>query len=357
MAFVRHHEVEVGVSKAARAKLARDGFQRTHDDLAFETPLAAEKDRGGIFLQVVVEGLLRLPGEFNAVSKEQDARDHCRLKPPLHQHGDGKRLARSGRLLEQHPATTSEEGIIGGAEAPDLVRAGLNILALEAEVRRVGNCSEGGCQRTAPVLAEIGATFEVRSRRKADNGPGVAKFLAPKREEVDRLNGIIDRFLSFARPRELNLELFNINKVLKAVLKLIEKEILQSNISVQTKFGQLPEMYLDYDQMEQVILNIIINAIDSMPNGGTLKIFSTFYENSGIIEIGICDTGEGILSESFDKIFEPFFTTKDKGTGLGLAICSRIVENHNGIIEVSSTPQIGTKFIIKLPINNERKGE
>ena len=175
--------------------------------------------------------------------------------------------------------------------------------------------------------------------------------------EVDRLNGIIDRFLTFARPRELNLELFNINEVLIAVLKLIEKEILQSNINVETKLGELPEIYLDYEQMEQVILNIIINAIDAMPNGGNLEIFTCFLETSGLVEIEICDNGEGILSESFNKIFEPFFTTKAKGTGLGLAICSRIIENHKGIIEVSSFLKTGTKFTIKLPITKEIKGE
>jgi len=176
-------------------------------------------------------------------------------------------------------------------------------------------------------------------------------------DEVDRLNGIIDRFLTFARPRELNLELFNINEVLTAVLKLIHKEILQSNITVETKFGKLPEIYLDYEQMQQVVLNIIINAIDAMPKGGVLEIFSCFLENSGLVEVGICDNGEGILPESFDKIFEPFFTTKAKGTGLGLAICSRIIENHKGIIEVSSIPKAGTKFIIKLPINMEIEGD
>jgi PAS domain S-box-containing protein len=168
-------------------------------------------------------------------------------------------------------------------------------------------------------------------------------------DEVDRLNNIIDRFLDFARPKELNLELYNINEVLKLVVKLISKEILPKNINISVDFSNIPETYFDFEQMEQVILNISINAIQAMPNGGLLEINSVFLESSNIIEVTVQDTGIGISNSDKDKIFEPFFTTKNKGTGLGLAICSRIVENHKGVIEVLSTLDVGTKFTIKLP--------
>ena len=168
-------------------------------------------------------------------------------------------------------------------------------------------------------------------------------------DEVDRLNNIIDRFLDFARPKELNLELRNINEVLKLVVKLISKEMLAKNIDIVLENSNVPDICFDFEQIEQVLLNISINALQAMPNGGVLTIHSVFLEASNIIEITLQDTGGGISHDNQDKIFEPFFTTKNKGTGLGLAICSRIVENHKGVIEVLSTTPLGTKFTIKLP--------
>lgn len=251
----------------------------------------------------------------------------------------GKTLGVIGAFRSVEEIKQLEESVI---RAKNLESLGVLSAGMAHEIRNPLTSIRGYAQY---IKLELGEDNELNS--------DISIIIA----EVDRLNGIIDRFLTFARPRELNLELININEVLTAVLKLIEKEILQSNISVQTKFEKLPDIYLDYEQIEQVILNIVINAIQAMPNGGTLEVFSAFLESSGIVEIGIGDTGEGILAESFDRIFEPFFTTKDKGTGLGLAICSRIVENHKGIIEVNSTPNIGTKFTIKLPINKRIKGE
>ena len=168
-------------------------------------------------------------------------------------------------------------------------------------------------------------------------------------DEVDRLNTIIDRFLDFARPKELNLELGNINEVLKLVVKLISKEMLPKNIEILMNISNVPDIPFDFEQIEQVILNIAMNAIQAMPNGGILTINSVFLEASNIMELTLQDTGVGISEGEQDKIFEPFFTTKNKGTGLGLAICSIIVENHKGVIEVLSKHSVGTKFTIKLP--------
>lgn len=168
-------------------------------------------------------------------------------------------------------------------------------------------------------------------------------------DEVDRLNTIIDRFLDFARPKELNLELCDINEVLKLVVKLISKEMLPENIEIIVDIHNLPAIPIDFEQIEQVILNVSMNAIQAMPDGGTLTIYSVFLEASNIIEVSLIDTGVGIAESNQNSIFEPFFTTKNKGTGLGLAICSRIVENHKGVIEVLSGINEGTEFKIKLP--------
>ncbi len=167
--------------------------------------------------------------------------------------------------------------------------------------------------------------------------------------EVDRLNGIIDRFLIFARPNHPELQSEDINGLLSRVLKLYKRE-LPSNICVITNFEKLPFVLLDSDQMEQVVLNMLLNAVQAMPDGGELSIKTRYLKQFELAEIIIADTGLGISSQNYDKIFEPFFTTRNKGTGLGLAICSRIVENHKGFIEVNSTQGEKTEFIIRLPV-------
>lgn len=167
--------------------------------------------------------------------------------------------------------------------------------------------------------------------------------------EVERLNGIIDRFLIFARPRELRTENADINRILKNVIALINKEADNKGVIIEELLEDIPAVKVDVNQIEQVFLNVIINAVQAMPKGGNVIIRTEFLKADDIIEITIEDSGEGIKPEDYDKIFEPFFTTKEKGTGLGLAICARIIESHKGTIEVNSTLNVGTIVIIKLP--------
>jgi two-component system NtrC family sensor kinase len=167
--------------------------------------------------------------------------------------------------------------------------------------------------------------------------------------EVDRLDKIIERFLTFARPEELKVTSSNVNKLLYDVLKLIRKES-RDDIIISENYGAVPLLNIDTDQMEQVFLNIILNSIQALSVGGELNIATFCDAKCDFVDIVISDNGIGIEPENMDMIFEPFFTTKEKGTGLGLSICSRIIENHRGFLEVSSKPGIKTEFIIKLPI-------
>lgn len=170
--------------------------------------------------------------------------------------------------------------------------------------------------------------------------------------EVDRLNGIVDRFLAFARPKELILEAGDVNLAIRSVIDLLKTNSIKGNIKQVIKLEEVPKTLLDYDQFKQVIINLVVNAVQAMPKGGALQISTCYVRTLDIIEVNISDTGCGILPEDQDKIFEPYFTTKEKGIGLGLAICARIIENHKGVIEVSSTPKKGTTFTIKLPVIN-----
>lgn len=175
-------------------------------------------------------------------------------------------------------------------------------------------------------------------------------------DEVDRLNRIVSRFLNFARPKELQMKPTQVNDVVYGSIRVIEREIQKKQIKFNTKLKETPDAMIDFEQLEQVILNLVLNSIQAMPQGGELSIYTGYLKGLNMVFISIKDTGVGINKENYEKIFEPFYTTKDKGTGLGLAICSRIIENHKGYFEVNSTKGSGTIFEIKLPAieNSER---
>lgn len=217
----------------------------------------------------------------------------------------------------------------------------------------LGELSAGMAHEIRNPLTTIKGYAQYLELELADQ-PELVEDVTTIVHEVDRLNSIIDRFLIFARPNHPELRQEDINRLLQRILEFYKREI-PDNIRVTQSYEELPAAWIDSGQIEQVILNIILNALQAMPKGGELSISTRYLEQFALAEIMIADTGLGIPPQNYDKIFEPFFTTKNKGTGLGLAICSRIVENHKGFIEVSSAPGERTKFIIRLPV--EEGGE
>ena len=171
--------------------------------------------------------------------------------------------------------------------------------------------------------------------------------------EVERLDKIIDRFMTFASPNQPDRKKNDLDRLINEVLHLLTKSIDSNEIKVELNLQIKENIYMDYDQMKQVIINVLINAIQAMPSGGLLKIdtgISRLYE---VCEVNITDTGEGIPAEMLEKVFAPFFTTRQQGTGLGLSICSRIVESHQGSFEIQSREGVGTQITIKLPIRRK----
>lgn len=169
-------------------------------------------------------------------------------------------------------------------------------------------------------------------------------------QEVDRLNRVVGQLHEFARPITISKKSIQIDNFIKDSLKLIERQASEANINIQTGFA--PEInlaFIDPDRISQVLLNLYLNAIESMGTGGDLAVtVSTNVENLGI-EIRVSDTGTGIDKDNLAHIFDPFFTTKASGTGLGLAIVHNIIEAHNGAINVESQKGQGTAFTICLP--------
>jgi signal transduction histidine kinase len=158
--------------------------------------------------------------------------------------------------------------------------------------------------------------------------------------------------LDFARQRKPDKKEWNIHVLIDNTLKLVENQARFQNIKISKEFNKyIPMLFVDADQIQQVFMNIIINAADAMGgNGGTLLVKTALI--NGIVEISFTDTGPGISKEHISKLFTPFFTTKEtgKGTGLGLAISYGIIQSHNGEIDVQSEIGKGSTFRIKLPV-------
>ena len=168
--------------------------------------------------------------------------------------------------------------------------------------------------------------------------------------EVHRLNSIVEQFLSLARPLEIKPEELSVQDVLNEVAALVEGEAQQSKVQIRVVASStLPPLKADREYFRQTLLNLILNSLQAMPEGGTLTLEAK--TSNGNFLIAVTDTGTGITAENQRRIFEPYFTTKPKGTGLGLAISRRIIEAHGGTITVFSKAGQGARFQISFPMN------
>ncbi|MFH1191814.1 MAG: ATP-binding protein [Candidatus Omnitrophota bacterium] len=168
--------------------------------------------------------------------------------------------------------------------------------------------------------------------------------------QLSRIRKLVDRILKFARKTNLTLEPININEIIELVLPLAQYNKLPFvKIKIEKYLEKnMPGIMADADQLQEVFLNLIINAYDAMPKGGVIKIATHNFKNL-YAQIQISDTGIGIPAASFKSIFTPFFSTKGQSTGLGLSICQNIIKNYNGSIDLESQVGQGTTFTIKLP--------
>jgi len=171
-------------------------------------------------------------------------------------------------------------------------------------------------------------------------------------EEIRRINEIVDQFLRFAKPAPPLLQQADVLSLFEETLQLLKPQIEKHRISVEKEFPSLPPTVLDREQMKQVILNLLLNALQAMPGGGRLRLSGQVLEDNRWIQLSIQDTGVGILPEDMNKLFDPFFSTKEGGVGLGLSIAHRILDQHRGKIQAESTPGRGTLFTLWLPISH-----
>jgi two-component system NtrC family sensor kinase len=177
------------------------------------------------------------------------------------------------------------------------------------------------------------------------------KYLATMGREVERTTGIVLNLLEFSRPKDPTKKRVDLNETIEESLALIQGKLDASSISVHKDLEPAPKVNADPSQIKNVLINLMVNAIEAMEDGGTLSVTSRFRGDDATVRIDVSDTGSGIPPESIKEIFDPFFTTKGKGTGLGLSVALGIVQKHGGRIEIDSKPGAGTRMSVILPLD------
>lgn len=198
--------------------------------------------------------------------------------------------------------------------------------------------------------------------RKTPGGDERKEYVNLILAEVGRLGRIVDDLLHFARPREARCEIIDANRLVEDVLLLHSEELSLRGIIVRKRLSKIPPILADPDKFTQVIVNVLLNARDAMPEGGELLVTSggiILDGGRGIAAFQFSDTGPGIPEAVLAHVFEPFFTTKPTGVGLGLAICKSIMEEHGGSISIvpsaDETSRYRTVVSVELPITGERQ--
>ncbi|MDD2469163.1 MAG: ATP-binding protein, partial [Desulfobulbus sp.] len=230
---------------------------------------------------------------------------------------------------------------------------------LQDEIRRkeklaaIGDLAAGVAHEIRNPLSSIKGIASYYKAKFAD-GSEDKEMAGVMIEETDRLNRVISELLEFARPSKLNLKLSDLNELLKHSARLIQQEATVKNIQIHLNLTpDAVEAEVDPDRLTQCFLNLYLNALQAMKNGGQLAIASATRVD-GSVSIDIKDNGSGISTDDLSKIFDPYFTTKPKGTGLGLAIVHKIIEAHHGQIKARSIIGQGTVFSIILPLKTEK---
>jgi PAS domain S-box-containing protein len=276
----------------------------------------------------------------------------------------------SGKLLPVRLTTSplrDEQGAVYGAIGGFADQSAIK--GMEAQIRHLDKLAALG-RFTSSVAHEIrnplaGITAGIQYLRNRMDGPAqehVDFILA----EVDRMNRIIEDLFRVGRPLDLAFQEADLEALVERSVRTLEPRFEERGVRcLRRPADELPHVAVDADRIEQVLINLIQNAVEASPEGGTVEIelrlgsaqepLDPAAEPDSVV-IGVADQGEGISEENRDKIFEPFFTTKARGTGLGLYVCHHIIEGHGGSIVVDSSVGRGTRFLLCLPLGRIQMG-
>ncbi len=222
------------------------------------------------------------------------------------------------------------------------------------QMKAVATLAAGMAHEIKNPLTSI-KTFAEYLPQRYDDPEFREKFTRIVIDEVDRVNNIVGQLLEFSKPKELELKSETITPILEDTLNLLNNNFLKSKIEVVRDYKANPILLVDKNQLKQAFLNLFLNAIQAMPNGGTLTVGTSLLSlpvrqagTDSCLLITISDTGHGIPKDQLPHIFDPFFTTKEEGTGLGLSIVHGIITKHRGKIEAESNINKGSMFKIFL---------
>lgn len=269
---------------------------------------------------------------------------------------EGKRLTLRSSVSPQLDENGDRTGLIV------LVKDVSKMIALEQELRKrdrlaaAGSLAAGVAHEIRNPLSALDLNLKLLRDEVAqlpNVRPDISDYFEILSAEMQRLNRITTSFLQLSRPDAVSRVRLHILDPIARILRLLEPEAKEKRIEILTSFPN-PEIEVlgDATKLEQVCLNIMINAMQAMPNGGTIFVATRLRaeEDADWVELRITDQGVGVAPENMDRLFDPYFTTRSEGTGLGLAIADRIVADHGGTITVETTPGTGTMMVVRLPV-------
>jgi signal transduction histidine kinase len=268
---------------------------------------------------------------------------------------DATRALKSGNLDHKVEGLKDEFGELAGSfnEMSASLKEQMRKMHRAEQMAIVGQLAAGFAHEVKNPMAGIKVAMSVLSG-ESYIPPEDKEVLAKVMGEITRLEALMKDFLNFAKPQKPLFESVNLNQVLNTTLTFYLKSHAitpggQEKVRIVKDLGNIPPVLADVSQLQQVFLNLFLNAIDAMQEGGVLEVKSFLEEGTGKVRIEVSDSGKGIREDLLGKIFEPFFTTKAKGTGLGLAISRQLIEQHEGAIEASNRPEGGMLFTIRIP--------
>ncbi len=248
---------------------------------------------------------------------------------------------------EREHRRKAEETVDALAEANARLQSSFEQLRRADRLAAMGELSAGLAHEIRNPLGSLEGAMQIIQRPNVPDETK-AEFGEMAQRELDRLKKIVNQFLDFARPPDPRPLATDPNMLLESVAKLVAETAKMKGVQIRfAGAADMPEIMVDAEQIRQVLLNLVLNAIQAMPDGGDIVLRVVRDRDS--VSLDVVDQGSGISQEQVERIFDPFFTTRQEGTGLGLSIAARIISQHGGQIEPRHNPDRGMTFSVILP--------
>ncbi|MGZ4134679.1 MAG: PAS domain-containing sensor histidine kinase [Tumebacillaceae bacterium] len=265
-------------------------------------------------------------------------------------HADGHWVIMEGKAFPVRGEDGEVEKILVVARDISERKRTEELLVQSEKLSIAGHLAAGIAHEIRNPLTAIKGFLQIMKQNKLEN----ITYLNLMLDEMDRIEVILSELLVLAKPQATPFVSQYLTAILQDVLMLINSEALLHNIQIELNIEcELPKVHCDQNQLKQMFLNFLKNAIEAMEDGGTIKIEVRKSDDESQVQVRIIDEGCGISEEIVSRLGEPFYATKEKGTGLGMMVCKRIIETHNGAMHVSSRLHEGTTIEVLLPLESE----